>query len=72
MIAPFEPEPDLAILEGFSSSAPEMDSKAFGFPLIYFLILSYAVLFSALWLILSVSLIFYFSFCHRYGEAVSP
>lgn len=32
------------ILERFSSSALEMDSKSFKFPLIYFLILSYAAL----------------------------
>ena len=40
-----------------------MDSKSFGFLLIYFLILSYAAVFSDLWLTTSVSLIFYFSFC---------
>lgn len=39
----------------FSSSAPEMDSKSFEFPLIYFLNLSHAALFSDLWLTPSVS-----------------
>ena len=40
-----------------------MDSKSFGFLLIYFLILSYSAVFSDLWLTTSMSIIFCFSFC---------